>query len=496
MTLGITGNLRTMRSLNVRSKWIPRLISTALPLLLNSCGSGAGTPTPTPPSGSSATITVSGTPWGTSTQYIGANEGDQNFNPADLQDLGINTYRLYGSVARWESQPDSGTVGSPTEAQIKANPDIINWSGWDTAMNAPPGGSDYNWSGDSAVWQGNAVTIFQTLQQSSIRPVVVLRPVSPSGTPSWANQSMNPPNTTTGQNAWWEHVFALVYWLNVRNNYMVDDWEIENEPDNASQGWGGTLGDYVSFASLTADAIHYVYATYLPGRTPHIYAPVTTGGSTWPLSLMQQSPASFDSMDIHDYDANISNYVSTVHGWMNGNGFAKSPLWVSEWSTYTANQYADPAFGVRNVISNLILGSQPGSNYVYGSHIFSLYDWGSEAYGLIGPGDAPRSDYYAMRLAIRGLQGARVTFQTTCSSPSLLAITTKDASGHYWVLIANTSSSATTASLDISALLATGQATMWQFDSSHNDVVVGSPTLVGGMLTLNLSANAAYLLEF
>lgn len=485
-----------MRGGNYLRGAFPPLASTALMMALGCGGGQSGGSSPQPPTSTPATITVSGTAWGTSTKYIGANEGDQFFDVADFKDLGINTYRIYGSVARWEYQPDSGTIGSPTEAQIQANPNVINWSWWDTVMTSPPGGSDYSWDGDTTAWQGNARTIFQTLLQNGIRPLVVLRPISPGGAPAWANQSMNPPNATTGQNAWWEHVFALVYWLNVRNNYQVDDWEIENEPDNPPQGWSGTLGDYVSFAALTANAINYVYSTYLPGRTPHIYASVSTGGSTWPQSLMQQAPGSFDSVDIHDYDANISTYVSTVHGWMSANGFANAPLWVTEWSTYTASQYENASFGVSDVISNLILSSQPGSNYVYGSHIYSLYDWGAGAYGLIGPGDTPRTDYYAMRMVIRGLQGGRTTFQTTCSASGLLAITTKDTSGHYWVLIADTSSSATSATLNLSALISSGQGSMWQFDSSHNDVVVGSPILAGGQVALSLAANTAYLLEF
>ncbi len=485
-----------MRGAKYLRRSFPPLAGTALMMALGCGGGQSGGSSPQPPTSTPATITVSGTTWGTSTQYIGANEGDQYFNAADFKDLGINTYRIYGSVARWEYQQDSGTIGSPTEAQIQANPNVINWSWWDTVMTTPPGGSDYSWDGETTAWQGNARTIFQTLLQSGIRPVVVLRPVSPGGTPAWANQQMNPPNTTTGQNAWWEHVFALVYWLNVRNNYEVDDWEIENEPDNPPQGWSGTLSDYVSFAALSANAINYVYSTYLPGRTPHIYAPVSTGGSTWPQSLMQQALGSFDSVDIHDYDANISTYVSTVHGWMSANGFTNAPLWVTEWSTYTAGQYADSAFGVSNVINNLILQSEPGSNYVYGSHIFGLYDWGSGAYGLIGPGDVPRSDYYAMRMVIRALQGGRVTYQTTCSSPSLLAITTKDTSGHYWVLMSNASSSSISATLNVSSLLSSGTGTMWQFDSSHNDVVAGSPVLQSGQMSITLPANGAILIEF
>src|SRR5260370_11102829 len=104
-------------------------------------------------SGSSTTVTVSGAQWGVSTQYIGANEGDQYFNINDLKDLGINTYRIYGGISRWEWQDDDGVFRSPTIAQIKANPHVLNWPWWDQAMNASPptqNGSG-NWgSGDSA----------------------------------------------------------------------------------------------------------------------------------------------------------------------------------------------------------------------------------------------------------------------------------------------------------------------------------------------------------
>ena len=53
----------------------------------------------TPAYAASATITVSGTPWGLSTCYIGATEGNVRFNIADLQAAGINTYRVYGGMS-------------------------------------------------------------------------------------------------------------------------------------------------------------------------------------------------------------------------------------------------------------------------------------------------------------------------------------------------------------------------------------------------------------
>src|SRR5436190_1450911 len=52
-----------------------------------------GGPTATP--GANQPITVSGTPWGVSTCFIGATEGSSGFNNADLTDLGINTYRIW-----------------------------------------------------------------------------------------------------------------------------------------------------------------------------------------------------------------------------------------------------------------------------------------------------------------------------------------------------------------------------------------------------------------
>jgi hypothetical protein len=69
-----------------------------------------------------ATVTVAGTQWGVSSCYIGATEGNVNFNINDFTDLGINTYRVYGGMQRWEAQDDDGVFGSPTIAAIKSNP--------------------------------------------------------------------------------------------------------------------------------------------------------------------------------------------------------------------------------------------------------------------------------------------------------------------------------------------------------------------------------------
>ena len=66
------------------------------------------------------TMTVSGTPWGVSTVYTGACEGSARFDISDLVDVGINNYRIWGGMGRWEYEDDDGVYGSPTIAEIKA----------------------------------------------------------------------------------------------------------------------------------------------------------------------------------------------------------------------------------------------------------------------------------------------------------------------------------------------------------------------------------------
>jgi len=454
----------------------------------------------TPAQAASATITVSGSQWGVSTCYLGATEGNVRFDVTDLQDAGMNTYRIYGGMSRWEAQDDDGVYGSPSIAEIKANVNAINWAWWDNVMTNPPNNSDYWWSGTpGTTWQGNARTIFAALKAAGIRPVVTIRNVDNNDNPVWAP---NPPTTQADWNEWWEHVFATVYWLNVRNDYRVDDFEVHNEPNNGGQGWAGTEAQYFEFVRQTRDAIAYVYATYLPGRTFHIYAPVTSGGSSWPNDALQQIPQYFDSVDIHNYNSDITAYTEQVHGWMNATGHANYPLWLSEWATYRGG-YSNASTGVKTVINNLIRGARPGNDHIDGSHLFTFYDWdgftgGFQNFeGLVDRNGVRRSSFYGFRLASRALNGCRPTYQSTTSNSNLLAITTKDLSGSVYLLVTNSSIKRSyTVDANLSALLTSGTGTMWQYDQSHADVVVGSPTLSNGHVSFAIPGTAAVLVRF
>jgi hypothetical protein len=445
-----------------------------------------------------ATVTVSGTQWGTSTCYIGATEGNVRFDVNDLTGAGINTYRIYGGMARWEWQDDDGVYGSPSVADIRANPNAINWAWWDSAMTTPPNGSDYWWSGTNNLWQGNARTIFAGLKANGIRPVLTIRNRDNNGNPAW---SPNPPVSEADWNEWWEHVFATVYWLNVRNDYQVDDFEVHNEPNNRGQGWGGTEADYFELVRRTKDAIDFVYSTYLPGRTYHVYAPVATGGSSWPNDALQQIPTFFDSVDIHNYSGDITAYTRQVHGWMNATGHSGYPLWLSEWATYRGG-YGNASTAVKTVLNNMLRGARPGDDHIDGSHLFTFYDWdgfngGFQNFeGLVDGTGAKRRTYYAMRMGTRALGGCRPTYQSTSSNSNILAITTRDTLGGVSLLVTNAGNQATTIDADLSRLLTSGTGTQWEFSAANNDVVVGNPTLSNGHATFTIPGTAAVLLTF
>jgi hypothetical protein len=444
------------------------------------------------------TLTASGTQTGVTSQYLGANEGSSQFNINDLVDLGINSYRIYGGMSRWEPTNAESTYGSPTIAQIEANPAVINWTYYDNIFTNPPGGSDYSWSASTGIPPVSAATIISNLNANHIIPIVVLRNVDNSDNPSWAP---NPPVTTNDWNVWFEFVFATVYWFNVRNNYVVDNWEVHNEPNNSGQGWAGTETQYMQFVNYTAQAIHWIYSNYLPGRTPHIYAPVTSNCCSWALTAMQtEGPSVFDSLDFHDYQSNPSE-ITTLRADMNANGYTGAPAWITEMGSYHQNTYNTVSSSNNLIVAWWMQASQPGNNYVTGADLFSLYDWGSgytsgAIHGSYPSAESYQPGYYAMRIAARALVGGRPTYAVTSSIKNVTSIVTKDSAGHYYLLACNSGSPSVTMTANLSALIMSGTGTQWEFSSANNDAIVGTPTLLNGVVTFSIPANATELLKF
>jgi hypothetical protein len=463
-------------------------------LLAAAIALGAGIATAAAPKDVSereAAITVGARQWGVSTRYIGGTEGDRRFDIADLTDCGVNTLRIYGDMSRFEPVDDDGRYGSPSIAEIKANPNVIPWARWDAVMDSPY--SPYIRATPPVTWK----SMFADLRRAGVRVVLSLRNRdAPTLRPEWMAAV---PATEADWNEWWEYVFAIGYWLNVRNGFGVDEYEVLNEPDNSpQQGWLGTREQYAEMVRRTDDALAYLYRTYLPGRVYHLHAPVTAGPA-WVAGVLADAGDRFDSLNVHNYAWwDRGAFVREMHRRLAESGHAGYPVWLSEWGTYDVS-YDEPYMGLA-LIENLIRFSQPGDDYVYGSHVFSFYDWtyeGSGHCGIISGEGERRRAYYALRLAVRALAGGKPTFQARASRPDLLAIATKEPDGTVNLLVLNWSETVPyRVSADLSGLLTNGAGVIRQFSADVRDEVVGAAPLTEGRSRFRVPSWSAVLVQY
>jgi hypothetical protein len=440
--------------------------------------------------GGAYTVTVSSTTDGTTESTIGANEGCARFNVSDLTDAGFTNYRIYAGMSRVEPQDDDGVFGSPSIAQIESGgPSTINWTQWNTEFTRSDG---YFWTGCSPTpsVQVSLQSMLSALKANNIKPIIVLRPVDNNGGPSWAS-ALNPPTTAAAQNEWWEFAYAWVYYADVTLGLNIDDWEVHNEPDNSSQGWGGTEQDYMDFTRLTSDAIHYVYSHYLPGRTPKVYAPVSTHANNWISDSLNVNDDVIDVVDWHRYGPPLAE-AQEIQGWINqyNSDGIHEPLMLSEWGSYRG------AYGLNDGINyaGYLLDHDNDTGRVDESSVFPMYDWTSNMTGLVH-GDGTRAvAYYAFRLMNRGINGSKTQYVISTNIPSNVsarAFTAKDAAGTVWTEVLNSGAQSLTFTVDLSALgKTTGTVTFHQFSSSQLDTVTGTGTLSGGKVTFAVPAHS------
>jgi hypothetical protein len=86
---------------------------------------------------------------------------------------------------------------------------------------------------------------------------------------------------------------------------------------------------------------------------------------------MVHAGASFGTLDVHNYNSDITGYTQPMLEWMSQNSKAQAELWVSEWATYQGG-YQSASTGVNTVLNNLIRGARPGPQHIDGSHLFTL----------------------------------------------------------------------------------------------------------------------------
>jgi hypothetical protein len=452
-----------------------------------------GRPVP-PPSTVAVSLTVDPVPWGTSTHYIGGTEGNMGFDPRDFADCGVNTLRVYGDMSRFEPEDDDGAYGSPSPAEVQADPNRIPWGRWDAAMDGLY--SDQITRTPPLTWRG----VFADLKRGGVRVVISLRNRdAPNLNPKWMAAV---PTTEADWNEWWEYVFAMAYWLNVRNDFRVDDYEVLNEPDNTpQQGWLGTREQYAEMVVKTKEALDFVYRTYLPGRAYHVHAPVTAGPE-WVPGVLADAGSSFDSLNAHWYSWwDQGECVRGLHRALKESGHPEYPIWLSEWGSYDTSY--DIVWMGLALVDGLIRFSQPGDDAVYGSHVFSFYDWhddsGSGSAGLVKRDGSRRRGYYALRLATRALRDGKPTYQVRFGAPAsdLRAIATREHGGRVNLLVMNwaeTTSYVVTA--DLRGLVAAGRGRIRHYSATAKDEVVGETEVVAGRSRFAVPPFSAVLVTY
>jgi hypothetical protein len=446
------------------------------------------------------TITVQNTVLGQTTTYIGATEAG-GFYIDDLTDLGINTYRLWTKMDELEWWDDDdptddalwndSAYGTPTIAQVKANPNLVPWAAWWDARFT----ETQPWRYGTQTRQG----IIAALTSNNITPVVVLRTYDDQGNPEQrkeeggAQWAPRPPVDTNFRNEWWEHCFAIVYWLNVRNSYAVTHFEVLNEPDYPGQGWTGWPdADEAGYVQLVQDAYDAVkFVNDMVGLPTYIYAPVVASyGSSYLSYSLQNADPQIQVVDYHTYASDPTASINDVKDTISNNNpdGVTEPIWVSEWGALWTTY---------DTINRALLTAEQLMTFseeeVEGVTIFNMYDWSTTAgqdYGLIdlqddGEGGAnrvPTETYYAYRLMTRGLKNAKDRLDFTCSGlgSSGRVMVTRDADNLY-IIVKNGNGLVT---VDISAVPGySGTATVYEYSAANKDVVVATPAVTNGQFS-------------
>jgi hypothetical protein len=423
---------------------------------------------------------------------MGTQEDQSYFHLALLQDIGFNAYR-FTNLTRWLEPVDDTAYGALTVAAIKANPNVIPWSTWDANADSATQSLKPNNLGQSV-----RQTIIQ-LNSAGITPLGQINEKPPGDVPTWMPDATDPTafNNTNNYNEMWEHCFAIAYWLNVRNNYNMDVYQIANEPDYE----GYNQANYFAFFHLCRDAVQYVYATYLPGRTPIMTAPVesqNTGAGDWVDVMLQTMGNEVDWVDFHPYTYHGPwlTEVQNEQTLMNNRGYGSKPKYLSEFGYLPGIGPGNPWTDAPTVASLqhfMLVMSMPA--VATHADAWSFYEFtnnygATDVYALVINGTKTPA-YYATRQLVRAMKGARPVYNSISTNPDLTALTSLDAAAAvYHIMVQNSSGNTDTATVDLSALIPGNRpsTTLYRYDSSNQDVQSAGPAVTNGAVSFVVNA--------
>jgi hypothetical protein len=461
------------------------------------------------------TITIKNVALGKTPKFVGATEA-AGFWIEDLLNLGINTYKLWTDMGEmeWWDDDDAQTglwngvlIGTPPIAAIKADApngfsNVIPWAWWDDRF------------AEQRFWRFGIKSrkgLLDALKTNGITPIGTLRTFNSDGYPEWrpdANWAPRPPVNQAFRNEWWEHCFAMAYWVNVRNDYRITHWQVLNEPNyykcNANgvckgQGWiGSSLAYYggteYEYAILVKDAYDAVkYANDMVGLPTYIHAPQAAAYfSSYVSTALDSADAAIQVVDYHTFkDKPLStvNYVKNTIATHNPD-HQTEPIFVSEFGGlgYLGPQYQTLKRAITT--GDQVIGLVEGG--VQGITIYNMYDWlppvNRGIVDLLGDsthvtGKVYTPTYYAYRLLIRAVEAEKDRLKFTGTLiPAHKALVTRDPSA-LWVLVMNANGPV---KVNLSAIPNYGgSATLYEFSASRKDQIVGTVPVTSGVFSFS-----------
>jgi hypothetical protein len=291
-------------------------------------------------------------------------------------------------------------------------------------------------------------------------------------------------------------VFATAYWANVLHDLDVHDWQVHNEPDNSGQGWNGTLADYLVFTQYTADALEYVYDTYLPGESFRLYAPVSTHANEWITESLIANDGIIDVVDWHRYGPPYSE-AATINGWIDqyDSDGVHEDLYLSEWGTYRGGYESHGS--AMNYAGYLIDHSVDVPGHVASSAIFPLYDWSTQMTGLVFADGTKTATYWAFRLVARGLDGENTRYVIPEEPPRVHKwVAAKDeATNTMHVVLWSKGVKWDVVTIDVSAHVSSSTATLRKYAEGVNDEEIGTVPVTNGIAVVDLAPSSILLVS-
>jgi hypothetical protein len=386
---------------------------------------------------SATSVTVLDKKIGTTQKYSGINVHPYATEaPGWLAEMGINWVRVLNHSIGGRSSPFSGV----STADVKANPDRIDWSAVDSFYSydrpwllwAKDNGAIYT---DGLMWSGNK-------QADALCPSQGIRKFTPGN--------------AADEDLYWVGIFAYAYWANVKNQLHMTHLEVSNEPDNCDMGVVNVDG-HNRMTELAKDALGYVNGTLVSPALPAVVlGPGVLSqwdGRKW-LTGVLTTPSTAAALDIvtfhayweHHWIEEIGGGVDYIRSTAAGR---TKPIWISEWGQFwtSYSTAADVQTIAATVPKLAVMGVEAAA-------IYELSPWGSfPQMGLVGPGGVKTRMYWDMKLLNRALSFEKDMLETSLpndQADTLFAYATRDRDALYLIVL-NNNAAAETMAVDVSA---------------------------------------------